>query len=213
MCCLQRLSLALGRMVLHGTWCSRSGWELRGAGPGAAGPDPALPSSRDHVAAWVQEDPEPSLGTLGAPRAGGQCPMAGGDVPGQGAMPRAQILPARQPVLPAGMNLPPDREGALTGLAAAKGSNARISLPVCGWVGTGEPLRSLQPFHYPLMQVTLPGNLLPRASGWFLWSWVGGAHHAQHGSPVPGTRYPSGQGSQEGTVPRHGQHNGAGRAV
>lgn len=139
--------------------------------------------------------------------------MAGDDVPGQGAMPRAHILPAHQRVLPAGMNLPPDREGTLTERAAAKGSNACISLLVCGWAGTGEPLRSLQPFHYPLMQVTLPGNLLPRASGWFLWSWEGGACHAQHGSPIPGTTYLSGRGSQAGTVPRNGQHNGAGIAV
>lgn len=40
------------------------------------------------AAAQVQEDPEPSLGTLGASRAGVRCPMAGGDVPGQGAMPQ-----------------------------------------------------------------------------------------------------------------------------
>lgn len=158
--------------------------------------------------------------TLSLPQGPQELPGQGNDAPWLGMMsqgrarcPRAQMLPAHQPVLPCGNERAPDREGTLTGLPAAEGSNARVLVPVCGWVGTGEPPRSLQSFHYPLLQMTLPGNLLPRASRWFLWSWEGGACHAQHGSPVPGTKYLSGQGSQAGTVPRHRQHSGAGRAV
>lgn len=100
MCCLRWLRAVLGRMVLHGTWCSASGWELRGAGSGAAGPDPALPSSGGHAVAHVQEDLEPSLGTLGAPRAGVGYPMAGGGVPQQGTMPQGTDAACR------GMSLP-----------------------------------------------------------------------------------------------------------
>lgn len=98
------------------------------------------------------------------------------------------------------------REGTLTGLAAAGGNSAHILLPVCRWAGTGEPLRSLQPFGYPL-QVTHPGNLLPRTSGWFLWSGREAPAMLSMGIPFLGA------GASLGKGPRQGQCPGTGSTV
>lgn len=118
--------------------------------------------------------------------------MAGGGVPGQGTMPQGTDAACRNE--PA-----PGREGTLTGLAAAECSSAHVLLSVCAWAGTGQPLRSLQLFHYLLLQVIHPEIHLPRASGWFLWSWEGGTCHDQNGNPVPGSR-----GSRQGRCPDTG---------